>query len=152
MPSARRRRRRARTPALPISIEWIRLRDQSAGSRPAAYRTAPPSSTNPVITYAFTCLARDWQDIATEDKDAVKRLSGYESFPEWALPLKRKYIEEERASREAAEAAFRVLKDKIDQKKAEVGVDYTINANNWVAHLTVPELARWEAKPQPEKD
>ena len=106
----------------------------------------------PTLNYEFTCLARDWQDIAPEDKDAVARLAGHESFPEWALPLKHKYIDEERASCEAAEAAIRVMKDKIDREKAEGDYDYTINSNNWVAHLTPLELAHWEAKPQSEKD
>lgn len=73
----------------------------------------------PTLNYLFTCLARDWQDIAPEDKDAIARLSGYDSFPEWALPLKRKYIDEERASNEACNAAFQVLKDKVDREKAD---------------------------------
>src|SRR5215813_2310568 len=30
----------------------------------------------PTLSYAFTCLARDWQDIAPEDKDEVARLAG----------------------------------------------------------------------------
>jgi hypothetical protein len=106
----------------------------------------------PTLNYVFTCLARDWQDIAPEDKDAVARLAGYESFPEWALPLERKYIDEVRASREAAEAAIRVIKDKIDRERSEGNYDYTVNENNWVAHITQPELAHWEAKPQSDKD
>jgi hypothetical protein len=105
-----------------------------------------------MLNYALTCLTRDWQDIAPEDKDAVARLAACESFPGWALPLKQKYIDEERASREAAEAAFRVMKDRADFEMAEEDYDYTINANNWIAHLTPPELAHWESKPQSEKD
>jgi hypothetical protein len=70
----------------------------------------------PTLNYLFTCLARDWHDIAPEDKDAVAKLAAYDSFPDWALPLKRKYINDERASIEAADAAFRVLKDKVDRE------------------------------------
>ena len=73
----------------------------------------------PTLNYAFTCLARDWQDIAPEDKDAVARLAGYESFPQWALPLKNKYIDDERASKEAADAALQVLIDKVKREKAD---------------------------------
>ncbi len=73
----------------------------------------------PTLNYVFTCLARDWQDIAPEDKDAVSRLSGYDSFPEWALPLERKYIDEERARKEAVNAASQVLIDKVEREEAD---------------------------------
>jgi hypothetical protein len=72
----------------------------------------------PTLNDVFTCLARNWQNIAPEDKDAVARLVGYESFPEWALPLKHKYIDDERASKEAADAAIQVLIDKMEREKA----------------------------------
>lgn len=72
----------------------------------------------PALSYLITCLARDWHDIAPEDKDAISRLTGYDSFPEWALPLKRKYIDEKRARNEALDAAIQVLKDEVDREKA----------------------------------
>jgi hypothetical protein len=71
------------------------------------------------LNYAFTCSTRDWQEIAPEDKDLVARLAGYESFPEWALPLKHKYIDDGRASKEAAYAALQVLIDKVKREKAD---------------------------------
>lgn len=72
----------------------------------------------PTLNNVSTCLARDWQDIAPEDKDAVARLAGFESFPEWALPLKHKYIDDERAINEAANAVFQVKIDKVKREKA----------------------------------
>lgn len=73
----------------------------------------------PTLNHLFTCLARNWQDIAPEDRDAVAKLAQYESFPEWASPLKCKYIDEERASKEAADAALKVLVDKVQREKAD---------------------------------
>ena len=35
----------------------------------------------------MTLLARDWQPIDPQDKDAIVKLNRYESFPDWALPL-----------------------------------------------------------------
>jgi len=72
----------------------------------------------PTLNYLFTCLARDWHDIAPEDEDAIAKLAAYDSLPDWALPLKRKYINDERASIEAADAAFRVLKDRVGREPA----------------------------------
>lgn len=72
----------------------------------------------PTLSYLFTQLARDWQEIDPADKDAIAKLRDSESFPEWALQYKRKYIDDKRASTEAAEIAFQVLKDRMAQEKA----------------------------------
>ncbi len=72
----------------------------------------------PTLSYLFTRLARDWQEIDPADKDAITKLRDYESFPEWALQYKQKYIDDERASNEAAEVAFQVMKDRIAQEKS----------------------------------
>jgi TPR repeat protein len=72
----------------------------------------------PTLNHLFTCLARDWQEIAPDDKEAVARLIGLDSFPDWALPLKHKYIDEERALKEAVDAALQVLKDSVAREKA----------------------------------
>jgi hypothetical protein len=74
----------------------------------------------PTLSYLFTRLARDWQEIDPADKGAVAKLHDCESFPQWALPLKQKYIDDERASKEAAETAFQVMKDRMEQKKSTV--------------------------------
>jgi hypothetical protein len=67
----------------------------------------------PSLSCLLTSVAQNWQVIAPEDKEAVRSLVGLESFPEWALPLKRKYIDEDRATREALDAAVRVLKQRV---------------------------------------
>jgi hypothetical protein len=71
----------------------------------------------PTLNYLFTRLVDDWQDISPEDKDAIAKLSEYDSFPEWALPLRDKYIDEERARRDALEVTFRVMKDKVARER-----------------------------------
>jgi hypothetical protein len=65
------------------------------------------------LNFLLTRLTTDWQDIDPEDKDAVGRLANCNSFPDWALPLKAKYINEEKASKEACEAAFQVMRDGV---------------------------------------
>jgi TPR repeat protein len=69
--------------------------------------------------YLITRLARDWQPIAPEDKHAIANLNRCATFPDWALPLKRKYINDERGSDEACSAAFQVLKDQVAKEKAD---------------------------------
>ncbi len=71
----------------------------------------------PTLVYLHNRLAHDWQEIEQEDKDAIVRLSHFDSFPDWALPLQRKYLDDERASREAGEAAFQVMVDRITREK-----------------------------------
>jgi TPR repeat protein len=70
----------------------------------------------PTLGYLFTSLARDWQEIDPEDKDAIARLNECESFPDWATPLKLKYIDEEKASQDAANVAFQVIKDRTESE------------------------------------
>jgi len=89
---------------LEAEIEDITLRDKCSGL----------TST---LNFLLTHLTTDWHDIAAEDKEAVERLRGFESFPDWALPLKAKYINEEKAAEEACEMTFQVMKDKEDQEK-----------------------------------
>lgn len=50
-------------------------------------------------------------------KDAIAKLGNSDSFPDWALPLKLKYISEEQASKESYEATFQVLKDKVVRER-----------------------------------
>jgi hypothetical protein len=70
------------------------------------------------LSHLFTRLARDWQEIDPADKDAIEKLRDCESFPEWALQYKRKYIDDERASNETLEVTLQVMRDKTEQKKA----------------------------------
>jgi TPR repeat protein len=77
----------------------------------------------PFVGYLFTCLARDWQEIAPEDKDAVAKLGDCDSFPDWALPLKAKYISDEKAREEALEVAYQVLVDKVEREKRSGNAD-----------------------------
>ncbi len=71
----------------------------------------------PTLNYLMTRLARDWHEIDPEDKDAIVKLGNSDSFPDWALPLKLKYINEKQAINEASEVTFRVLKDKAEHEK-----------------------------------
>lgn len=66
----------------------------------------------PLLHQMFTWLARDWHEIDDEDKEAVARLSQCESFPPWALALKNKYIDEDKASEIACDVAIQVIKDR----------------------------------------
>lgn len=66
----------------------------------------------PTFGDLFTRLARDWHEIADEDREAVARLRSCETFPDWALPLKAKYINEDRAREEACDVAIRVIADR----------------------------------------
>ncbi len=67
----------------------------------------------PTLSYLLTVLARDWHEIDPDDKDAIAELGRFDSFPDWALPLKLKYINDEKASHEAFDATFKVLKDRV---------------------------------------
>jgi TPR repeat protein len=71
----------------------------------------------PTLNYLFSHLARDWQDIAEEDRETIARLAEHTSFPDWARNLKNKYIDDERASKEALQAAFQVMKDQVDEER-----------------------------------
>ena len=70
----------------------------------------------PKFNDIFLRLARDWQEIDPEDKDAIAKLGGCESFPDWALPLKLKYIDEEKASNEVIDVLIEVSKDRVATK------------------------------------
>ena len=60
----------------------------------------------PTLNHLFTHLARDWHDIDAKDKDVVTRLAGHDSFPDWAVPLKEKYINQHRAWNEADDITY----------------------------------------------
>lgn len=92
------------------------------------YETERASATDPALiahydkmipglNYLFTMLADNWHRIAPEDRKAVAKLAGADSFPDWALPLKLKYINPERASKEACDAAFRLMRDQAAREK-----------------------------------
>lgn len=49
----------------------------------------------PTLNYLLTRLARDWWEIDPEDKEAIAKLRDCDSFPDWALPLRRKYINDD---------------------------------------------------------
>jgi TPR repeat protein len=66
--------------------------------------------------YLLTELARDWHEIDPKDKAVVAELGKFDSFPDWALPLKLKYIDDEKARKEALDATFEVLKDRVATK------------------------------------
>jgi hypothetical protein len=70
------------------------------------------------LSYLLTLLARDWQTIDPEDKDAIVKLNRCESFPDWALPLKLKYINDEKASNEAADATIQVILDQVKARRS----------------------------------
>lgn len=69
------------------------------------------------LNYLSTSLARSWHDIDPEDRDSIARLSEYDFFPEWALPLKHKY--EERGSKQAFDAAYQYTVDKVKREMTD---------------------------------
>jgi len=96
------------------AIEWVMEH----------YRTMQEATTNealrekydeimPTLSYLLTVLARDWHEIDPEDKAAIAELGKFDSFPDWALPLKLKYIDDEKASEEAFDATLEILKDRV---------------------------------------
>lgn len=70
----------------------------------------------PGLSFLFTRLAHDWQEIEQEDKEAIAKLSRFDSFPDWALPLKLKYLDDERARDEALKAVHQVIADKVERE------------------------------------
>lgn len=69
------------------------------------------------LSWLLTHVARDWHQIEQADEDAVARLNKCASFPDWALPLKAQYINEEAASNEAIDVAVEVLEDTVACEK-----------------------------------
>jgi hypothetical protein len=76
---------------------------------------------NSSLSWLFTRVARDWHQIEPTDKDAIAKLNQCESFSDWALPLKAKYIDEDAASNEAFDVAFEVTKDRVAFEKRAAG-------------------------------
>jgi hypothetical protein len=64
------------------------------------------------LSYLLTELARNWHDIDPIDKDAVAKLENLDEFPEWAISLQLKYIDENKGGEEAFNATFEVMKDR----------------------------------------
>jgi hypothetical protein len=58
-------------------------------------------------------LTYRWHEITDEDKSAIAQLNGLDFFPTWALPLKTKYLDHERASEEVADLAVERMVDKV---------------------------------------
>jgi TPR repeat protein len=71
----------------------------------------------PTLSFLFTRLVHDWQEIEQEDREAIANLSRFDSFPDWALPLKLKYLDDERASIERADVAIEVLTEKVARER-----------------------------------
>jgi len=72
--------------------------------------------------WLLTRLVHDWQEIEQEDKEAVAKLNSFDSFPDWALPLKLKYLDDERAIDEVLDMKIEVMKCKIEREK--FGADF----------------------------
>jgi hypothetical protein len=62
-------------------------------------------------------LVYHWDEIDPEDKDAIRKLDGLASFPDWALSLELKYLDHKKASEEACDAEIQRIKNKIEGKK-----------------------------------
>ena len=52
-----------------------------------------------------------WHEIDPADKDAIAKLNGLTAFPDWALPLKLKYLDHNKASEEACDAEIQRIKN-----------------------------------------
>lgn len=61
----------------------------------------------PKMQHLANTLIHQWHDIDPEDKDAVVALNRLGSFPAWALTLRQKYLNDEKASNEAFDSALR---------------------------------------------
>jgi len=72
----------------------------------------------PRFSYLLTHLARDWHHIDAGDRDAINRLNQFASFPEWALALKEKYINEDKSLDQALDVTLQVIADRVEQAKA----------------------------------
>jgi hypothetical protein len=56
----------------------------------------------------------------------IAKLSRFDTFPDWALPLKIKYLDDERASIEACDMAIQVIKDRVEREKRRAEIDQSI--------------------------
>lgn len=59
-----------------------------------------------------------WHDIDPKDKDSVAKLNRLTSFPDWALPLKRKYLDHEKASQEACDAEIQTMVSRVERENS----------------------------------
>lgn len=100
------------------AIEWL-MDYWESESEATSNQTIRDKYDNirPTLSYLLTVLARDWQEIDPQDKDAIAELGKFDSFPDWALPLKLKYINDDRARGEALDAAIQVIVDKVAAEK-----------------------------------
>ena len=69
------------------------------------------------MQYLSNALISQWHDIDSEDKEGVAALNRLSSFPEWALPLKQKYLNDEKAANEALDATLRRMKRRVDAER-----------------------------------
>jgi len=76
--------------------------------------------------YCSRGLVNDWQEIEPEAKSHRKNLANFDTFPDWALPLKLKYLDDERASIEACDVAIQVIKDKVEREKYQTEKNQSI--------------------------
>jgi TPR repeat protein len=122
------------------AIEWL-LND-----RPETM-SEEHSST---FRYLLTVLARDWHEIDPEDKDAIAelgKLDSPDSFPDWALPLKLKYINEQKASEEALDATIEAMKDIVARQNRNANLsDPDFGSRNKLVTKAECEAAMAELK------
>jgi hypothetical protein len=70
------------------------------------------------LSWLLTHAVNVWHQIESADRDAIVELNNCDSFPDWALPLKGKYINEEAARDELLDIAMEVMKDKVACEKS----------------------------------
>jgi hypothetical protein len=99
------------------AIAWVRaeVEDKSEATADESVREKCRNLIN-TLNFLLTRLADDWHAIAPEDKAAVAKLKGLDSLPDWALPLKARYLNSEMAAEEACEATLQVLEDRTHRE------------------------------------
>jgi hypothetical protein len=75
----------------------------------------------PKVQHLSNMLVSKWHAIDLEEKDAIAALNRLDSFPAWAEPLKKKYLDDERAANEALDVTFRRMQRRVaaEQDEAE---------------------------------
>ena len=69
------------------------------------------------LAWSLTHLVDNWHQIEPADKDAITQLNKCDSFPDWALSLKAKYIDEDAARNEALDITIEVMEDAVACEK-----------------------------------
>ena len=100
------------------AIQWLRhhYEDVSESCDDEARETL--SKFMPSLAFLLTILADRWHVIDPKDRDAISRMQRLDAWPDWAAEIREKYIDEDRASNEAAEAAFEVMKDRVNAERS----------------------------------